>query len=275
MSTNGQNNIMNDDNPELDEMSMDLPPEMFRTGETVEETTIIMQRRVIGPVFRKAKFTEVDEMALFEGDIVLGSADEARSLDTSRGLGIVGEEFRWPDGKVPYVVSEAVQKRVRAAIAHWEEHTPIRFVERNDEDDYISFEARRGCWSYVGRQGDKQVISLARGCRVGSAIHEIGHAMGLWHEQSRSDRDDFVTILYENIDPDHQHNFDKHVQDGEDLGEYDFASIMHYPPKAFSINGQDTIRTKNGESIGQRKGFSKGDIEAIKLMYPDLDWPEQ
>ncbi len=257
-----------------DAMSLDLPPEMFRTGGTVEETTIVMHRRIIGPVFRPAaKFTEVDGMALFEGDIVLGSADEARNLDSDKGLGIPGEEFRWPEGIVPYETEGAVLARVKAAIAHWETHTPFRFVERsNNHKDYVSFKALGGCWSKIGRRGGIQVISLGQGCSVGSAIHEIGHTLGLWHEQGRSDRDEFITLIMENIDPEYLHNFDKHILDGEDLGAYDFGSIMHYPPKAFSINGQDTIRTKNGQSIGQRIGLSKGDIESIKLMYPDLVW---
>jgi hypothetical protein len=274
MSIDDRNKIMNDD-AEIDAMSLDLPAKMFFTGGKAEETTIVMHRRFIGPVFRpNAKFTEVDGMALFEGDIVLGSADEARNLDYDKGIGIVGEEFRWPGGIVPYEAEEAVLARVQAAIAHWERYTPIHFVERSDRHkDYISFKALGGCRSKVGRHGGMQVISLGKNCSVGSAIHEIGHALGLWHEQGRSDRDAFITVVMENIDPDYLHNFDKHVLDGEDLGAYDFGSIMHYPPKAFSVNGQDTIRTKNGESIGQRNGLSRGDIESIKLMYPDLDWP--
>jgi len=79
----------------------------------------------------------------------------------------------------------------------------------------------------------------------------------------------------ENVAPSLRHNFDKHVLDGTDLGEYDFESIMHYPKDAFSINGEDTIRTKNGESIGQRNGLSPRDIAATKRLYPQsslFDW---
>lgn len=256
---------------------LDLPTEMFRSGDVVEETTVRMQHRKPGFAFPDilnvdVHFTDVNNVALFEGDISLGDADAVRDAPDSRGIGITGEEFRWKDGIVPYVTQEAVRARVEGAIAHWQAKTPIRFKLREDEDDYVSFEVRDGCWSRVGRQGGMQVISLAAGCSVGSAIHEIGHTIGLWHEQSRSDRDDFIEIAWSKIDARAVHNFDKHIQDGEDLGAYDFDSIMHYPATAFGIGGQVTIRTKHGEPIGQRQGLSEGDIAAVKMLYPDLDW---
>ena len=35
------------------------------------------------------------------------------------------------------------------------------------------------------------------------------HALGIWHEQMRPDRDQYVKILFENVKPEHKHNFDK------------------------------------------------------------------
>lgn len=49
---------------------------------------------------------------------------------------------------------------------------------------------------------------------------------------------------------------------------YDYASLMHYGPKAFSSNGQDTIIPKQkGVSIGQRIAFSKLDSHKINKLY--------
>lgn len=257
------------------DLSLDLPAGMFRSGEDPEDTSMVVEKARVGLVSVDVKFTDVDGLALFEGDIVLGSADEAREGGDPHafGIGVVGTQFRWPGGVVPFVTEPALRPRVEAAIAHWQERTPFRFVEGTNAADSLSFERHDGCFSRVGRRGGKQVISLGTGCGLGAAIHEIGHALGLWHEQSRADRDDHIEIIQANIDPRFRHNFDRHILDGEDLGEYDFGSIMHYPATAFSINGQPTIRTRGGQPIGQRNGLSTGDVAAIRLMYPDLDWP--
>ncbi len=139
----------------------------------------------------------------------------------------------------------------------------------------MRFSDQGGCWSYVGMQGDQQIISLGTGCSTGNAIHEIGHAVGLWHEQSREDRDLFVTINWANIQSGMAAQFNQHITDGDDLGAYDYGSIMHYPRTAFSANGQETITpTDPNAQIGQRTGLSAGDIAAVAQMYPGCVVPK-
>ncbi|MCL4167289.1 UNVERIFIED_CONTAM: hypothetical protein GTU68_014952, partial [Idotea baltica] len=61
----------------------------------------------------------------------------------------------------------------------------------------------------------------------------------MWHEQSREDRNNFVTINFGNIESGKEHNFDQaDVASSTDVGSYDYGSIMHYGPYAFSNNEQ-------------------------------------
>jgi hypothetical protein len=208
--------------------------------------------------------------AVYQGDILL-----PRPGLTQAGLGIAPrDKYLWPD-VVPYEIADNLpdQYRIHDAIAHWEAKSDIRFVERTSSNaaqypNFIRFVVSSGCASYVGMQGGMQAIYLAKNCSTGNTIHEIAHALGLWHEQSRNDRDQYVEIHYENIYRGYEHNFDIRSSDGEDIGEYDYGSIMHYPRWAFSRNGDDTIvPRKDGVEIGQRETLSEGDLAAIHTMY--------
>lgn len=228
-------------------------------------------------------YAEVDGQAIFEGDIVLGAVKDLQQEHAEgfapRSIGITGSQFRWPNAQVPYEIDSGLpdQQRVTDAIAHWEAHTRIRFVLRTAANqaqfpDYVRFVAGSGCSSTVGKKGGMQTVTLGSGCSAGNAIHEIGHTIGLWHEQSREDRDSFVTIVWANIDPTLQFNFSQHITDGDDLGAYDYGSIMHYPHDAFSINGKDTIIPKqslpSGVVMGQRTALSAGDLAGVATLYP-------
>ncbi|KAF4071592.1 hypothetical protein AMELA_G00275250 [Ameiurus melas] len=188
----------------------------------------------------------------------------------------------WPGGVIPYIIGGNFTGSQRAmfkqAMRHWEKQTCVTFVEKTDEESYIVFTYRPcGCCSYVGRRGNgPQAISIGKNCdKFGIVVHELGHVIGFWHEHTRPDRDDHVTIIRDNIQPGQEYNFLK-MEPGEvnSLGEpYDFDSIMHYARNTFS-RGMflDTIlpsRDENGvrPAIGQRTRLSKGDISQAKKLY--------
>lgn len=216
--------------------------------------------------------------ALVEGDILLGKIENLNYQQAIITQKLGGT--RWPRGIVPFEIAEELPFENKLAIFqamdHWKKHSKIQFIELNSTNrsshrDYISFIAMSGlrCSSFVGRQGGKQIISLSPHCTTMKTVHEIGHALGMWHEQSRGDRDYYVRIIWENIKEPFQYNFNQHIRDGEDYGEYDYDSIMHYGSFAFSKNGNPTIvPLAEGIEIGQRNHLSRKDIAAIHAMYP-------
>ncbi|WP_330276472.1 M12 family metallopeptidase [Lentzea sp. NBC_00516] len=241
----------------------------FRVGPELRAGVIQTQNQGAKAVL----YTEVDGEPMVEGDIVLTLVQDGELH--LEGVVIPGQQFRWPGGRVPFEIDPALpdQARVLNAIAHWERNTRIRLVPRNATDtNFIRFQPGGGCSSPVGMRGNQQNITLAPTCPTGATIHEIGHGVGLWHEQSREDRNNFVTIDFTNVQQQNAHNFNQHITDGDDVGPYDYHSIMHYPPRAFAIDtSRNTITPTQNVAIGQREGLSPGDCAAVRAMYSGLE----
>ncbi|VBB29457.1 unnamed protein product [Acanthocheilonema viteae] len=181
----------------------------------------------------------------------------------------------WPSSRIPYAMSSQYSPYSRSVIAsameEYAQRTCVRWVPRSTEDyDYIYIMPDRGCYSMVGKTGGKQTVSLGTGCiQKGIIMHELMHAVGFFHEQSRSDRDNHITVLWGNIQPGMQGQFEKYDHGMTDsLGvNYDYDSIMHYGPLAFSRNGQPTLVPKIPVTIGQRLHFSTLDVFKINKLY--------
>ena len=139
----------------------------------------------------------------------------------------------------------------------YHEKTCIQFRESTVERRLYIVNNERGCWSYVGKRTNsflRQRLSLGRGCLYhGIVLHELGHAIGLWHEQSRPDRDLYITIHRENIKPKREHNFNVRRLSNYHDEPYNFGSIMHYGSNAFSRNRYPTISVHN-DLLYQREG---------------------
>ena len=184
------------------------------------------------PAYSDGKDDKIWIAGLFEGDIA--------NFDPSVGKNALrGEKIKWPKNTIPYEISSTFNDIERSIIAkamkEYQEKTCIRFVPRTKEPDYISIIKSGGCWSDAGRTGGKQDLSAGPNCGTGSVIHEFMHALGFYHEQSRTDRDKYVSIKWDNIIPGMEDQFEKYGQDKiTHLGaKYDVCSVMHYPDWAF------------------------------------------
>ncbi|XP_048828113.1 hatching enzyme 1.2-like [Brienomyrus brachyistius] len=214
----------------------------------------------------------LDEPIVKFGDISIPTGFQNADPCTSRGC-------KWQkksDGNVyiPYTISNQYSSRERGvilqALQSFSTSTCIRFQQQKRERDYLNIRSLNGCYSFIGRRGGPQDVSLSRsGCVFfGIVQHELIHALGFHHEQNRSDRDRHVRILYENIIRGQEHNFNR-VKTNNLKTPYDYNSIMQYGKFAFSRNNQETIRPipDGNVSIGRATQMSQNDIDRINRLY--------
>ncbi len=198
----------------------------------------------------------------------------------------------WTSGIVPYEfdanVTQANRNAMLVALADWEAVANVDFRPRVGDTNYVhirdsTYDTEPGNNSQVGMIGGMQTINIVSWGSEYIMAHELGHALGLWHEQSRPDRDSFVQIEWDCIQSGYAHNFNRHDEAGQ-YGPYDFDSVMHYGQSDFftpttpycgSIGRTITVLPPNQawqNLIGQRTHFSDLDQLTMSFLYAQPNW---
>lgn len=229
----------------------------------------------IGDYIEKISYVTIDGINLYEGDIEISDSDIYPTAEAAQSRALVRTKHLWPNKTVYYQISSEVYNVdiIREAISIVQTEANIDFIEDIGPKGFILFIPSPYSWSSskLGHRGGMQELRLAKGATTGTAIHEIMHALGVHHEQSRGDRDQYVTIHYDNIKSGFVHNFEKHSGPYYyDIGGFDFDSIMLYSSFACSKNDKPTITKKGGATFRvNRKAMSRGDIQGLKILYPE------
>ena len=236
---------------------------------------------------RSMKLYQVDSGFIMEGDMVLTKTqvEKIKAFNVANGrTHIFNWVNHWPGGVILFTFSSNLstnsQNTILQAMNEWRAAVPgLNFIPRPaNAPNYIKFETSSVNNSHVGRKGGEQIVNLVQtsgNVNLTSAEHEIGHALGLFHEQSRTDRDNFITINWGNIRSDKQFNFNTYAQLGQSgiqHGVFDFNSIMLYPSfitdNSFVFDSSIPVMTRlDGSTWGTSFWISFGDEETVRYIY--------
>jgi len=260
-----------------------------------------------------------------QGDIITTTNDAAVLLGKTSGTKQSGPLIAyapsrlWPNGVVPYIFDASVaaaqltnsgpvsiESTIQQAMGWWQNSFPgattVTFQPcRQCQGGYLVLKVvspgfKGGSTDYVGYKGSPVTITLhpdifTNGASpVGLIAHEMAHALGVWHEQSRNDRAPFITVVTNNIQSGQLPQFDP-ASPQATFGPYDYDSVMHYSPCSFSTcvnpqgqpncscpsTGCETLRvpiqyTNQQCNIGQRSHLSAMDQRVMAFRYAPPGW---
>lgn len=301
-SINNTNGVVMPNNAKFNIVLIPAPPikqisgvEIFAPDITKRDTAKLYIRF---PAQKTAQLTTIEIVngyIVYQGDMLLGLASQYFNFQNGKPVSKNNKsndqpandagtplDFRlWPNGIIPFQIAANHPRAndILEAIRRINTTTNICFRPRNQEANFVEFRyTPNSANSWVGMQGGLQVINIGNaptfttpGFPIGAIVHEMLHCAGMSHEQSRSDRDQYVQIVWNNIQPNMAYNFDREDRTLSTCS-YDYGSIMHYGSTAFSVNGQPTIiplrPLPTGVTMGSRDALSTCDIAGLRFLYP-------
>ncbi|KAK6027108.1 astacin, partial [Ostertagia ostertagi] len=201
----------------------------------MEYATIIHEMmHVVGFYHEHERWDRDNFIDIIWQNIDRGALDQFGKVDLSK-TSYYGQPYDYKS-ILHYDIRTAFRRCYRNKNYH--EKTCIRFVPRSGgEPDYLFIGKVDGCFSEVGRTSGVQVLSLDNGCmEYATIIHEMMHVVGFYHEHERWDRDNFIDIIWQNIDRGRcTDQFGKvDLSKTSYYGQpYDYKSILHYDSLAF------------------------------------------
>ena len=228
-----------------------------------------------------------DSIPVIDGDIILTPKQveylKENNVSTKSAIITRPGDF-WHNGVVYYSIAANFvnPSDVYSAMNTISQMVPTITFTMASTGDYVEFISSdaNAAYSNIGKVGGRQYINLGANVqnRVASGIHEIMHVLGIAHEHTRADRDNYITVNFQNIQQNKQHNFQKYTEQnyyGFDYGEFDFYSIMLYGSyNNFAINTSiPTMTTKSGNAFWSNYSLSLGDIKALQVIYGNATTP--
>jgi len=219
--------------------------------------------------------------AIFQGDIILEKVTPVDPQGVQSNSFSVGySTYLWPkvgtQYQIPYEITSGTGdlSNLTAAIAQFNStFSNIQFVAYNTQTNYVNFyfdpnNFSGECEATVGMAGGEQQVGGSGSCALGTILHEMGHTIGLWHEQSRPDRNTYVAVNYGNLIKGSISNFNQIYDNAVETTLFDYASIMEYPAFSFSRNGGPAIESiPAGIPLSNQTGYSAADIDGIERLY--------
>jgi hypothetical protein len=200
---------------------------------------------------------------------------------TPMSVGVAFPSTLWPKVgsvyQIPYVIaSDGGDANLTSAINQFNSTFPglIQWVARTTQTNYVNIDLNSS--DHTGEceatEGDANIgaqpMTGSGACTLATILHEMGHEIGLYHEQSRSDRDTYVSVNYNSLILASRGNFDVIQGDVQNLTLFDYASVMEYPPFSFSRNGSPAVESiPAGIPLSNSTGYTAADIEGIERLY--------